>query len=475
MTKFSKFFSLNQSQYELDFVDVDPSRDIPVYVDPYAIEISDDSWSGECSRYIRSFFSELLLSIKENNQARAIFLLSNLHEPQETFLGVSRGTPQGRGLGSGQALQIIAAIRNSKAYKTGILSDLSEMALYIDGIARDKISDLTTNVIREKLCEYTNQQCELHAIPVAQYSGPPLWNPDRLTWRSSPVLLPFVDELPVMLVPKNIVRRKISLDSQEFYNKQLTEFLVAEHLSANDSLVYTLRDGTLRVNKGEVRDAHPHSKAYVAEMAKAHPQLLAMYKELARQHAKMAVFDDGEPSVTSICSQLADVYAEIPTGVKHATKYQHLVLGSLTALFYPDLILPRIEWEIHGGRKRIDIVFTNAANDGFFSQRRDDKKMQANMVIVECKNYSSDIANNELDQLLGRFDKNRGKFGIITCRSVDNEALLLQRCRDAAVRDQGYILCLTDNDIVALLQAKARLDDEIPRDILFGKLSELLR
>lgn len=187
-------------------------------------------------------------------------------------------------------------------------------------------------------------------------------------------------------------------------------------------------------------------------------------------------FDDEEdtPTLTTVCSRLVDLFERIQPGTKDANNYHTLVMGALTALFYPDLILPRKEWEIHDGRKRIDLVFTNAADTGFFSQRRDDKNTSANTVIVECKNYSSDIANSEIDQLLGRFDKNRGYFGIISCRSVDNAKALQNRLVDAASRQQGYIVVLTDVDIIAMLRAKAALEDERISAVLHSKFRDLL-
>jgi hypothetical protein len=57
---------------------------------------------------------------------------------------------------------------------------------------------------------------------------------------------------------------------------------------------------------------------------------------------------------------------EIPAGQEHATRYHLAVEGLLTALFYPALTSPRIEYPIHEGRKRIDITYTNNARQGFF-------------------------------------------------------------------------------------------------------------
>lgn len=474
MPRFSEYFGLGLSQAELDFVDVSNEFDTPVYVDPYAIEIQDDIWAAQASEYIRVFFKEVLDALRDGDKERAQNLMSHLHEPEETFLGVSQFDPKGRGVGKGQAKQLITAILGSKAYASGLLTDLSEMALYVEGIDRDKISDLTTNIIRELLVDYTGQQCDLHEIELRRYSGPPLWDPSIKNWRSKHVNLPYIDEKPVLLVPKYIVRRKLSLDSQEFYNRQITDFLVAENLRANSSLVQTVK-GQRKVLKGDVREQNPKSKSLIAETVKAHPELLDLYKEIAKQHPSLVNFDEDAPSITAVCASLIEPFGKIPTGAKHAGDYHKLVIGALTALFYPSLIHPHREWEINDGRKRVDIVFTNAADRGFFAQRRDDHLVNANTVIVECKNYSDDLANPEIDQLLGRFDANRGKLGIITCRSVDNVAALEKRCRDAATRSQGYVLVLTDEDIVAMLRAKSELRDEAIEGMLHGKYRDLLR
>jgi hypothetical protein len=370
---------------------------------------------------------------------------------------------------------LIRAIANSKAYKSGLLTDLSEIALYVEGVDRDKISDLTTNIIRRLLVEYTRQQCVIHGIGTQSYSGPPMWDVTKRNWISEHVQLPFIGSSPVLLVPKYIVRRRLSIDSQEFYNKQITDFLVSENIRANSSLVQMIK-GQPKVYKGDVRERNPKSKAMIAETVEAHPELLDLYKKIAKQHGALLKFNDEDdaPTLPAVCGNLAGIYQHVPSGQKDADKYHNLVLGSLTALFYPDLIAPTKEWDIHDGRKRIDIVFTNAADAGFFAQRRNDHLVNANTVIVECKNYSRDIANAELDQLLGRFDNNRGKLGILTCRSVDDVANLTARSRDAATRQMGYIIVLTDSDLVEMLTAKSQLDDARIQSILHRKYRELL-
>ena len=73
----------------------------------------------------------------------------------------------------------------------------------------------------------------------------------------------------------------------------------------------------------------------------------------------------------------------------------------LQAIFYPSLLHPKKEAEIDEGRKRIDILFDNAAENGFFSRLVNAHRIFAPYVVVECKNYSEDPENPELDQLKG--------------------------------------------------------------------------
>ncbi len=474
MPKFSEYFKINAPQSQLDFVDISTDFDTPVYVDPYAIEIRNDVWSAEASNLIRAFFVEVLDALRAGDDLRARNLMSHLHEPYETYLGVSSAKPQGKGVGQKQSRQLIAAIKNSAAFQSGLLSDLSEMALFVEHVDRDKISDLTTNVIRERLVQYTQEQCALYSIPTNKYNGPPLWDANLRNWRSQYVDLPFIEDAPVLLIPKYIVRKRLSLDSQEFYNKHITDFLVSEHIQANSSLV-TLLKGKPKVYKKDVREKHPKSKKLITDLVAQNPGLLDLYKRLASSEARIMVnTSDTDQSVSQSCIDLIAELEKIPAGMKGADAYHIWAMHALTVCFYPDLIQPHKEWEINQGRKRIDIVFTNAANNGFFAHRRDANNTAATMVVVECKNYTKDIANPEVDQLLGRFDNNRGRFGIITCRGVQDRDRLLERQRDLAKGGQAYILALTDDDFRKLLEAKSKLEEEALGEILHQKFREII-
>ncbi len=109
--------------------------------------------------------------------------------------------------------------------------------------------------------------------------------------------------------------------------------------------------------------------------------------------------------------------------------------------------------EIHEGRKRIDLTFDNAATAGFFFRLHTTLNTPAQFTIIECKNYSRDIANPELDQLSGRFSLHRGKFGLAVCRTIDDMPKFLSRCADTYRDGRGVIIPLVDTDLINLLEA----------------------
>ena len=111
-----------------------------------------------------------------------------------------------------------------------------------------------------------------------------------------------------------------------------------------------------------------------------------------------------------------------------------------------------LERPINSDRKRIDIAFDNSATSGFFARVRTDPFFVSREVMIECKNYTHDMENPELDQLIGRFDERRGRFGIITCRTIVDKATMSARCADAFRSKQGVIVILTDADLILALE-----------------------
>lgn len=137
-----------------------------------------------------------------------------------------------------------------------------------------------------------------------------------------------------------------------------------------------------------------------------------------------------------------------PRGDRAASTYQKRVASILDQVFGHSLGSSQLETPINQGRKRLDITWVNQAAFGVFHWLA--ISHTAPFILGECKNYTKDIANTELDQLIGRFSPYRGRVGLLLYRSVTNRALLIRRCIDAFQHGQGLILAFDDDDIAKL-------------------------
>jgi hypothetical protein len=161
-------------------------------------------------------------------------------------------------------------------------------------------------------------------------------------------------------------------------------------------------------------------------------------------------------SPTPDWDSLLDDVMKTPVGRPDADRYEKGIEKLLSALFYPFLTNPILQHEIHEGRKRIDITYTNIAADGLFFWIG--QHFSAAQVFIECKNYGREIENPELDQLAGRFSPSRGQFGLLVCRNFENKELFMQRCIDTAHDQRGFIVPVDDGDLHALVQAAKVID-----------------
>ncbi|MGA9725715.1 MAG: hypothetical protein WBQ86_24900 [Candidatus Binatus sp.] len=451
--KFSEFFNIGKSQAELDFVDIDLDTDIPLFIDPYIFSIKQDSWSERCHAEIISFFQAAIDCVRHGNDAQGRHLLDNLSEPNETHLGLSTGTPSGRGVSGKQALDLYEQLKASQAATSGLLSELSECDLFVDGIGSDKISDMATNIIRRELIQYSQEQCRLHGIQLqGTVASGRLWNPAAGRWEQSYVQLPVAHGAKILLVPKASVRWNITFDAYKYYNHFVLNFLQQEHVDSRSGLVEALQSGERRVTKKALREAYPITKEFLSRFSKEHPEVLEAYKRQLEIPRQLTDRDfDPDFDECAFARALIETLRRIPTGDGAATKFHHFSSGLLEFLFYPSLICPEIEHEIHEGRKRIDIRFVNQSDEGFFFRMLRHPPVGAQAVFVECKNYGKEIGNPELDQLSGRFSPLRGRFGFLICRAVRDRNRLHARCKDTALDGRGIIIALEDDDLIEML------------------------
>jgi hypothetical protein len=460
---FSKVFELNRTQPELDFIDIDLELDFPLYFDPSTFLNGDDEFAKSCAEDIYDFFDAVMNAIRANDKPRGIELLAALKEPNDSFLGVSKGKPAGRGVGRQQAEKIYLNLRKSKAIETDIITDLSDYAMFIDGIGPDKISDMTTNIIRGRLLQYTNDQCDLLGIPLtASLPSGLLWDRVNRKWKQIYVNRPYHDENSILLIPKRYVkwRGAVNKRTKSYYKHFVRNFIREEQLRTNGPLVQTIKRGKHEervVRFGDIEKLYPGTKKFLADFSDKHPDEYAKFKKATLKHhpvGDQAIFSVRAESHydPDFAREMIKVLRAVPAGRTHASDYHRVMVGIVQFLLYPLVTAPKIETPINDRRKLIDIRYVNSAEAGFFRRLHDDDKAEARWVMVECKNYFEDPNNPEVDQLAMRFGPGRGHFGILLYRNSLNKKGVIARCRDVTQAGKGFVVPLDDDDIVVMLE-----------------------
>jgi hypothetical protein len=211
------------------------------------------------------------------------------------------------------------------------------------------------------------------------------------------------------------------------------------------------------------------------QFSKQNPNVLEKYKSELRRTS----LNNDRPTLNPKKKVLSakdrtDILANIQTGNDEAIDFHKISFDNLIQIFGVRLSNPDSEVKINNGRKRIDIVFNNADNTGFFNQLNRLHYIKCPKIFVECKNYGKEIGNPEIDQLLGRFSDKRGRFGILLCRSIHDKLTMINRCKDVMNDAKGYIIVMDDNDIVNLLNLKEQNKEKLIDDYLTKKLDELI-
>lgn len=277
--KITEYFNIKKSQEDLEFVDIVLEDDLELFIDPYIFTKLDGDYAKRCNNAIVKFFNKIIDLIIKNDEVNAKRMLNGLKEPSETHLGLSDKSINGNGVRGKKAYKLYKKLSKSKAAKTGNLKDLSDCELMIEGIGKDSISDITTNIIRKYLIEFTQNQCLIYDIPTKKFDNN-IWDEMSEEWIIKEYFLPSINNKKVILVPKSIVTDKLILNYDDFYLKEVLEhYKRLEMNNASTSLVKTLKNGERTVLKKDLKIKYPKSKELVYNVINENPEYLELYKE----------------------------------------------------------------------------------------------------------------------------------------------------------------------------------------------------
>ena len=429
------------TQSEVDFVIPRLGVDIPLGIDPFLLYKSRSSTFSQLHDMILKAFNAGIQALREGKSENARYLF-DFPEVHEIGFGYSRRSKRGSGVGDFLASLIIETLENSPALLKRGVRHIEEMQLTSIGIGSDRISDITANLIKAFLIEYTQKQSKMWEIPLTKNVPiSHIFDQDRFEWFDRYVDLPIspIDQQPILLVPRRIVRNLPWINYNDYFR---TEF--SAHLRANRK-------------KSKSKTKIRFSKNQVVSITRAQIERVDQYIKKKEKNAAEA-----QPSLdyldTTKCIQesqkLQSLLNEIPIGAAHATKYQQTVLEILNLLFNPELIDGEMEARTVEGTERRDILFTNDSDQSFWDYIRNEHS--SFLLMFEIKNVQR-LEAAHLNQTATYLGDRVGHLGFIVTRNSPSKAS--QRKAFSIFNDSNprkIILFLSDADLIEMLDMKCQ-------------------
>ncbi|WP_159601587.1 hypothetical protein [Agromyces humi] len=237
------------------FVDVEITADNRLYIDPHAIRLSRSPgpFVNEALECTDTFLHEVTSCVIDGpaHHPRGEGLLQHFVEPWETRLGMSEQGFHGHGGAETVGSWIWRTLLDDveALVRVGILRQLEDLPLFVDGIDRDITSDLTTRIVFHPLAKFTEAMIDEYpeftagSHVVRQYRKQ-VWNPALREWDEAVVTLPVVDGKPVLLVPREWARSTLLMSAGRFYETSVLSFAQLEQavISSKGKLLKTPKD-----------------------------------------------------------------------------------------------------------------------------------------------------------------------------------------------------------------------------------------
>lgn len=253
----------------VEFVDVTIDGDKKLFLDPLLIARSavSDPLARAADLNLRLFATKLSENIAADDPghtARALQMMGNLKEPRETRLGMSEHGYNGRGVSDYYAQVVCRALQSDlkPLISLGVFQWFGVLPIYVQGIDADRMSDMTTGIVREQLIQFTEAMVRKYsAFSDHPHSLRPhkvkIWNASTNEWEDRFSNLPEAGGHPIILIPREWVGPRLEVRGRRFYRASLT-YKQKEMFRANP------KDGKATIS--DLEKLYPNTYAVNLEM-----------------------------------------------------------------------------------------------------------------------------------------------------------------------------------------------------------------
>lgn len=245
------------------FIDVEVAADNRLYVDPHAIRLCTprQPFADHALLCLDTFTEQVTESILEGTPKslrRGEQILQRFVEPWETRLGMSRRGFYGHGGGDvvGNWIWDVLTDDVEALVRIGVLKQIEDLALFVNGVDRDITSDITTRIIFDALVKFTAQMLAQYPEftenehQVGSFTRQ-IWSVDELDWVEVEVTLPIADGKALLLVPTGWARPTLLMSAGRYYETSVLTFAQLEQaVRGSDGLLIKTPKDRLKKQTG---------------------------------------------------------------------------------------------------------------------------------------------------------------------------------------------------------------------------------
>lgn len=447
--RLTDFHGIHKPQSELDFAIPFFDKDIPLYVDPFLLWKSPSQQDQALHTSVIDGFNFLGQKYLKGNEKEAAQDLVKLSECDEVGLGTSISR-KGKRISEKKALETLSIFKIIPHYKRLGVRHIEEIQLLIDGISKDRISDLACSFLKSFLIDFTMDQCINLGVPTKKTEMENIFDTKSMTFKSEKFEIPFTPdkEDPILFVPKRWLKFNPWISYDNYFQK------------------YCPRDKIFNPNE-------PEERVKVLNFNRDNYGVIKTYFEEKEHSAADCVNDPlfSQIPISSAKRTLTQI-SNLPTGNKDKAdrKYEDYIVQLLASLFYPHLDYADDQVRTESGTQIRDLIFYNTQKNNFLKEIFDD--YSSKQIVFEIKNVK-EIEREHINQLNRYMTDSLGKFGVIVTR---NEPLKkrVKNTIDLWAGQRRCILFLTDKDLsqmVEVFETKQRF----PIDVLKKRYVEFRR
>lgn len=443
-------YGISLPQADLDFAIPFFEEDIPLYVDPFMLWRSPSQQDQALHTSLVNAFNHLGLLAKNGEDARAIKTLIAASECDEVGLG-SSAKRKGKRIGSGKAEEILSLFKRVPHYQNYGFRHFEEIQFFVDGISKDRISDITCSFLKSFLIDFTISQCKQIGIPTKPSVIEHVYDYRKnefQTLRDVDVPVNPLDDEPIIFVPKRWLRFVPWLNYDDYFAGYCPQDEIShrpEQLTRVEVLNYN------RDNYG-VLESYIATKERKAEDCHSDP----LFSQIP---------------VISARRKLEQI-KKLRTGKGDNAdkKYEDAIGQLLPSLLYPDLDFAQEQARTESGVSIRDLIFYNTRKTAFLREMLSD--YGSRQITFEMKNVAK-VEREHIDQLNRYLADELGRFGVLVTRHPLKRPEF-QRTVDLWSGQRRALVTLTDDDIVQMVEVFESKQRD-PMDVIVKKYAEFRR